>query len=741
MEVCNQNVHDELRVSPADIRSSIDVLKEGRMFINTLPGGEIPCDDQGGLGLYFADTRFLNCLELRLNNTSPVFLSRTLRDSHFSQVEMTNNEFTSNDGQQVLLQTVHLRLLRMVKDAYYQRIRVANFGSCPFVATLSIKLGTDFADIFEVRGTPREKKGSRQGSVLQRHSAAINYLGTDNIRRSVLINFSPAPSGLREEDHFIIAEYNLRLEPKAKNYIYLRVTPVVEPVTGPRKAQASAGKVQASAGPGKDLGFAGASQYLIDAYDSWKNECIRITSDNEHFNQMVNVAVTDLRALSTIYPGTGSVLEAGIPWYAAPFGRDSMIAAWQALMVNPVLARETLRYMARYQGREVNPWRDEEPGKILHEMRYGEMALSGELPHTPYYGSVDATLWFIILLAEYIRWTGETEFLDEMAEPLENALNWCREYGDMDGDGYIEYLCRSERGLVNQGWKDSWDGVIHKDGTIPEGPIALVEVQGYYYRALLDAAELYQVTGSKLKAANLRGMADDLQARFIHDFWLDRNGFVVYALDGRKKPVTTIVSNPGQCLFTGIFPAGMAGKTIERLMKPDMFSGWGIRTMSTDEAPYNPMSYHNGSVWPHDNSIIGFGMRQSGALEELRLLTDTLFEAAQFFDPMRLPELFCGFTRAGKVGPVRYPIACDPQAWSVGSVFLLLRSILGLQCRGNELRVRSPHLPHSLKLLRLENIRVGSGAVSLEFARREDQTYTSVIDTEGMARVTFEKEV
>ncbi len=733
MEVCSQNIHDELRVSPADIRSSIDVLKEGRMFINTLPGGEIPCDDQGGLGFYFADTRFLSCLELSLNDTSPVFLSRTLRDSHFSQVEMTNNEFISNDGQQVLLQTVHLRLLRMVKDDYFQRIRVANFGSCPFEATLTIKLGTDFADIFQVRGTPREKKGSWLGSKLQRYSAAINYLGTDNIRRSTLIKFSPAPASLREEDGFIFAQYVLRLEPKVKNYIYIKVTPVVEPAAGPVRKTRAGGK--------DDLGFAGAAQYLIDAYHSWKNECVRITSDNEHFNQMVNVAVTDLRALSTVYPGTGAVMEAGIPWYAAPFGRDSMIAAWQALLINPVLARETLRYMAKYQGREVNHWRDEQPGKILHEMRFGEMALSGELPHTPYYGSVDATLWFIILLAEYVRWTGEMDFLEEMSEPLENALNWCREFGDMDGDGYIEYLCRSEKGLINQGWKDSWDGVIHRDGTIPEGPIALIEVQGYYYRALLDAAELYQMAGSNLKAADLRERADQLRSRFVHDFWQNETGFALYALDRYKKPLPTIVSNPGHCLFTGILPDSLTVKVIERLMEPDMFSGWGIRTMSADEAPYNPMSYHNGSVWPHDNSIIGFGMRQSGALDELLLLTDTIFEAAQFFDHMRLPELFCGFTRAGKAGPVRYPIACDPQAWSVGSVFLLLRSILGLQCRGNELYVRSPHLPQSLKMLRLENIRVGSGTVSLEFARREQHTYTSVIGTEGMAKVIFEKEV
>ncbi len=728
MNICGLNLQDYLRVSPGDIRGSVDVLKEGRMFINSLPGGEIPCDDMGGLGLYFADTRFLSCLELRINGTEPVFLSRVLRDSHFSQVEMTNKEFTA-DGRVVSLHNIHLRLLRMVKDAFYQRIRIVNFNPCPVKLSLQIKLGADFADIFEVRGTFRSTKGSWLGAVIHRHRAAINYLGTDNIHRSTEINFYPAPTKMEEQDCFVIAEYTLKLEPKRKNYIYLKITPRVGH-TGVRTAMTQT-----------DLGFARAADFLIDSYQSWKNECIQITSDNEHFNQMVGVAVTDLRALSTTYPDGGTVLEAGIPWYAAPFGRDSLIAAWQALLVNPVLAKETLRFMARHQGQEVNPWRDEEPGKILHEMRFGEMALSGELPHTPYYGSVDSTLWFIILLADYIRWTGETGFLEEMSEPLAKALQWCEEYGDLDNDGYIEYLCRSEKGLVNQGWKDSWDGVIDRNGRIPEGPIALVEVQGYYYRALTDAAGLYRQAGQRERAEILRNKAETLQKKFLRDFWWDKAGFLIYALEGRKAPVKTVVSNPGHCLFTGILPAKQAYCVVKRLMQPDLFSGWGIRTMSAGEVAYNPMSYHNGSVWPHDNAIIGFGMRQAGALEELKQLSETLFEAARFFDHMRLPELFCGFTKHGNGGPVKYPIACDPQAWSVGSIFLMLRALLGIDCRGSELYVRDPRLPGFLRTLRLENIRVGTGIVNLEFTRKEEKTYCSVTGTEGNVKVIFEKEV
>ncbi|PKM81550.1 MAG: amylo-alpha-1,6-glucosidase [Firmicutes bacterium HGW-Firmicutes-14] len=728
MEICSINLQDKLQVSPGDIRGSVDVLKEGRMFMNSLPGGEIPCHDLGGLGLYFADTRFLSCLEISLNDTVPVFLSRTLRDSHFSQVEMTNKQFIS-DGQVIPLHSVHIRLLRMVKDALYQRIRVVNFYSCALEVTLRIRLGADFADIFEVRGTPRTAEGKWLGPVIRRHKANINYLGADNVSRSAEISFSPAPAAISKEDYFIIAEYRLKLLPKEKNYIYLKITPLV----GDRPA--------VSENLRKDLGFRKAAEYLIESYQRWKDQCLKITSDNEHFNTALKVAVTDLRALSTTYPEVGTVLEAGIPWYAAPFGRDSLIAAWQSLIVNPGLAKETLRFLARYQGKEENSWQDEEPGKILHEMRFGEMARSGELPHTPYYGSVDSTLWFIILLADYINWTGDINFFGEMAQPLAQALMWCENYGDMDDDGYIEYRCRSEKGLFNQGWKDSWDALVDKKGIIPESPFALVEVQAYYYKAMLDAAGIYEQVGQTAAAEGLRKKAEKLRENFNQDFWSVKNGFPVFALDGKKKPLTTIVSNPGHCLFTGILPAERAMRVVDRLMKPDLFSGWGIRTMSADEVPFNPMSYHNGSVWPHDNSIIGFGMRRSGKMNELKLVTDTLFEASRYFYHGRLPELFCGFTKANGVGPVKYPIACDPQAWSVGAVFLFLRAMLGIECRGSELYVRDPMLPGFLQSLSLENIRTGSGKVSLEFTKRQDKTYCSVTENEGDVKIIFEKGV
>lgn len=715
---------DKYRIVPEDIRERVEILKEGGMFMNSLPEGEITSHNTGGLGFYFSDTRFLSCLEISINGTKPIFLSRTLRDSHFAQVEMTNKEFESF-GTVVPLQTIHIRLLRAINDGFYQRIRIINFNQHTVKLNLRIKMGADFADIFEVRGTVRSSKGNPGKPVIRRQNLFLNYTGKDKIRRLTKISFHPAPSVINDEDPFVVIDYFFNLEPKKKYYIYLKIIPLV-------------GDNNVKVTPlGNDLGFTKAARHLAYTYEEWKKECLKISSNNERFDYLVRVAVTDLRALRTNYPGAGTVLEAGIPWYAAPFGRDALIASFQTLLANPSLAEETLRFMARNQGREINPWKDEHPGKIMHEMRFGEMARTGEIPHTPYYGSVDSTIWFIILLAEYVRWTGNEKFLEEMSEPFAGALEWCEKYGDIDGDGYIEYQCQSEKGLVNQGWKDSRDGVISPGGKIPEGPIALVEVQGYYYKALIDAAEIYGLVGEEKKAKNLRAKAESLQKNFLRDFWLDKKGFLAYALDGKKRSIETIVSNPGHCLFTGILPGEQSRRMIKRLMLPDLFSGWGIRTMSNKEIAYNPISYHNGSVWPHDNAIISFGMKKAMEDAPLKKLVEALYEASEHFDHMRLPELFCGFTRRGDAGPVKYPIACKLQAWSSGSIFLMLRALLGIECRGSCIYVQNPQLPRFLQTLRMENIRAGNGTAALEFTRRQDKTYCGIIETKGNVMVVF----
>jgi glycogen debranching enzyme len=596
----------------------------------------------------------------------------------------------------------------------------------------------DFADIFEVRGAQRAVRGVYDPLAVRRDGFLFSYVGRDQIRRSTFIAFSPFPDRIWAEGGHGIAEFELNLLPQKRRYIFVQVTPFIERREGEVQPPGSSGYWPGS--PGDDnieIAFPRASYDLAKSYSEWRRECTSFTSDNSHFNQMVGRAVTDLRALMTDYTGMGRIVDAGIPWYAAPFGRDALIASWQTLILNPKIAKDSLRFLAGYQGQKVDSWREERPGKIFHEIRRGEMACAREVPHTPYYGSVDATLWFIILLAEVYYWTGDRDFLEELAGPLYKCLDWYREYGDLDGDGYVEYLRESEHGLTNQGWKDSWDGVVDQDGSIPRGPLALVEVQAYLYLALRYAADLMFVLGDYREGARLTQEASRVRDQFLRDFWMQEEGFLAFCLDYKKRPLKTIVSNPGQCLFTGILPAPQAERVAQRLFEPDLYSGWGIRTMSAAEKAYNPMSYHNGSVWPHDNAIIAQGLRhyEQFALLE-RLLTD-IYEAALFFPYYRLPELFCGFARREVGGPVRYPTSCDPQAWAVGSVFLFLRAMLGLSCRGNEILVGKPFLPEWLSELYVQNLVVGSGHVELEFARSRGKTFCNVIRCEGEVKVVI----
>jgi glycogen debranching enzyme len=424
-----------------------------------------------------------------------------------------------------------------------------------------------------------------------------------------------------------------------------------------------------------------------------------------------------------------------------PFGRDSLITCLQAMIVQPSIAQGTLRFLARWQGTEVNDWRDEEPGKILHEVRQGQLANLGQVPHTPYYGTVDATPLFIVLLAEYERWTGDTALADELWEAMERALGWIERFGDLDGDGFVEYLCRSPKGLIVQGWKDSHDSVVHLDGRLASGPIALVEVQGYVYHAKRMAARLYRSRGLRAAADRLEGEAADLKARFNRDFFLDDANYFAMALDGDKQLVRTIASNPGHGLWSGIIADEHAVAMANWLMAPDMFSGWGIRTISNEMRAFNPMSYHNGTVWPHDNAIIAKGLAGYGFKKEACQILLALFEASWHFPYYRLPELFCGFTRGGELDvPVRYPVACSPQAWSAGGAFMMLQAVLGIEADGanNLLHIREPMLPHTLEYLDLTHLRVGASQIDLRFTRRRDVTGCEVLRKEGPLRVMIE---
>jgi glycogen debranching enzyme len=712
----------DLRIVPRDFQACFEALKEGELFLTTLPDGEIPDGNLGGLGFYYYDTRFLSCFENTLAGHKLVLLSSTNRRGHFGQIELTNPEIVLPGGENIPLQSIHLRLLRVVKGSFYQRLRLINFNEFPVTMGYSMSLAADFVDIFEVRGTTRPRRGYYHEGEKNKDTVTLSYQGLDGVRRFTEIVFEPPPVEINiVEKNKAVVNFQLYLPPQKKVYLSLRVTPYI----GERTRSNPASPV---------IGFSSAAIDQSKNHREWKEKCTSYISDNQVFNQIINRAVSDLRSLYTTR-AEGSVVEAGIPWFAAPFGRDALITSWQTLALNPDLAKKSLRYLACYQGKKIDQFNEERPGKIMHELRYGEMTACGESVHNPYFGSVDSTLLFVILLAEVYNWTGDRSLIEDLKGALLGCLKWCRKYGDLDGDGYIEYLSESPCGLVNQGWKDSWNGVIDSDGKLPSGPIALVEVQAYCYKALQGAAGVLEALGDKEKALELRKRAARLQEQFLRDFWVPGEDYLVFALNGDKRPVKTVVSNMGHCLFTGILPADKALKVTRRLFQADMYSGWGVRTMSTREKAYNPMSYHNGSVWPHDNSIIAGGLRKYNLLTHLEQLFSGIYESSLYFPYHRLPELFCGFTRRPIGGPVRYPIACDPQAWAVGSTFLFLQSSLGLSSTPEGLMISKPQLPTWLNSLLVENLRVGGGKVDVEFTRSRGRTYCQLLRKEGDVRV------
>ncbi|NLK51818.1 MAG: amylo-alpha-1,6-glucosidase [Syntrophomonadaceae bacterium] len=709
-----------------------EVLKDDELFITSEANGEISAGNQAGLGLYYQDTRFLSCLRIWLEGQSAAFLSSSVRESHFAQFELTNPELQKESGL-IPAQSLHIRALRVLEGEFLQRLRLINFNPFILHLRLEIELAADFLDIFEIRGWSRAQRGEYYDPAPLEDGVLFGYQGLDKIQRFTQASFYPYPNEVNVTGNGARVVFNLRLPQDKKVYLYMQIKPFItdkpetEVIPAVRKNRSMLNNTFRKSGKNK----------MLD-YQKWKEDCTVFTSSNLFLTQMLQRTITDIYALRTTYPGMGTTIQAGIPWYAAPFGRDALITGWQTFLVNPSLAKEVLYFLAAFQGQEVNAWRDEEPGKILHELRRGELSSCQEIPHTPYYGSVDATPWFIILLSEICRWTGDRALLEELKDNLSAALEWCQKYGDLDGDGFIEYLCHSDQGLVSQGWKDSWDGVIDLEGNIPAGPIALVEVQAYYYLALVRAAELFKDLGDNKRAEKLELQAKDLQQKFLEFFWREEDQFLVFALDGNKRSVITPVSNAGHCLFTGILPEEQAQIVARRLFKSDMYSGWGIRTMSKAVKPYNPMSYHNGSVWPHDNAIIAAGLRRTQHFELLQRLTTNMFEAAMFFPYHRLPELFCGFTRRDEGGPVLYPTACNPQAWAVGTIPFFVQTMLGISCNHQEVHIKNPFLPRWIDDIVVSNLKVGTGKVDLEFTRKGKRTYCGVLDTVGKVKVIIE---
>ena len=697
--------------------------KEGDMFLCADAEGNLDAEQATGAGFYWRDTRYLSDFMLQVDGHAPLLLSTSADRAFDSHVDLANQDLLEEDGSVSAVQgTVNIRRTRVIDGRLFERIRVKNYNAAAVDLTIRLTFGTDFADIFEVRGLKRATRGKMARPKADRRSAAFAYAGEDGVFRETRIVFELEPTEVVVDDAQVVAEWHLRLEPTQTEMIALTVEP----------------RAAGSAPP--ERSFDVVMHDLRRSYEAWERSCTRVWTDNELYNSLLSRGTRDLRALLTP-TRHGNLVAAGIPWFVAPFGRDALLTCHQTLMLNPDLTRATLEVLAAFQADEVDEWRDAEPGKILHELRQGELAGAGVIPHTPYYGSIDSTPLWLLLLGTYYRWTGDLEFCAKLLPNAERALDWIANYGDTDGDGFLEYQRSSPRGLVNQGWKDSHDSVGHVDGKLAEGPIALAEVQGYVYLAKLRIAEVFEAVGDGARAASLRQEAADLRAAFNQRFWVESEQFYAMALDGEKRQVAAISSNPAHGLYCGIVDPDKAGPMARRLLAPDMFSGWGVRTLSKSAAAYNPMSYHNGSIWPHDNAIIGAGLKRYGFAKATNRLATAMFEMAVTVDDMRLPELFCGFTRRSPNRPVAYPVACSPQAWAAGAPFLLLQAMLGISADApaNTINVNKPHLPGWLNTVELHDLRVGSSTVSIVFQRHGEMTGFSLLGKDGDIRVLMEE--
>jgi glycogen debranching enzyme len=712
-------------VSPVlitDLASKTLAVKEGDAFLYSDLEGNLEQEADYGLGLYSKDTRFLSRFRLTINGRAPVLLSSSSERGYMSHVDLTNPDLYDEKVLAVPQQTLNIRRIRAISGRLFERVRMKNYNPFPVTIDVEFAFGADFADIFEVRGMTRD--GSRPPAAPKVEDGRIDFVyeGRDGVRRITRIEFGARADRIDVDDLEATATFRVHLGPYQTKLIGLSVDPIIED------------------GRPSSVDFDHAVHELRRSYEEWERESTQVVTDNELFNELLDRSLRDLRALYTQSDG-GAVLAAGIPWYVAVFGRDSLIASHQLLMVNIRPARDALELLAAKQGTIEDDWRDEEPGKILHEIRQGELARAGLIPHSPYYGSVDATPWFVLLYAQHFRWTGDLAFAEKLLPAAQAALDWIDDYGDLDGDGFVEYLSRSPRGIKNQGWKDSYDSVVHADGRLAEPPIALCEVQAYVYLAKQRMGDVYRALGRDDDARRLEDEAAALRARFNEAFWMGDEKYFAQALDADKRQVRTITSNPGHALYCGIVDDEKAVPLAKRLLSPDMFSGWGIRTMSKAAAAYNPMSYHNGSVWPHDNALIAAGLKRYGMARSTNRVATALFDAAVNADYMRLPELFCGFTRRTPNRPVSYPVACSPQAWAAGSPFLMLQAMLGISARAHQnlLTVNLPHLPTWLNTVEVRNLAVGDSRISVVFRREGEITSFSLLSREGDVRVVMEE--
>jgi glycogen debranching enzyme len=692
------------------------VLKLDDTFCLCDPQGDLVPTGLGELGLYHEDTRYLSRMELRLGEVRPLYLSSTVRQGNdLMLADLTNPDIAQEDGTVVPRGTVHVHRARFLwRGACHERVRLANHGLQPLRVSLAFLFAADYADIFEVRGRRRERRGSLLEPRLEPSAVVLGYRGLDGELRRTRVDFEPAP----RERTAGRARFELRLDPQGTVAVDVAVT--CEPGGAPRLP----------------LRFDEARDASESAQADRRQGRCRVETSSEAFNDWLERSSADLRMMMTD-TAHGPYPYAGVPWYSTVFGRDGIITALEVLWMDPHVARGVLANLAALQATDTSEARDSEPGKILHELRRGEMAALGEVPFGRYYGSVDATPLFVMLAGAYFERTADLEFTRRLWPHLELALGWMDRYGDLDGDGFLEYARRSSNGLAQQGWKDSHDSVFHDDGRMADAPIALCEVQAYAYAARLGAAAIAQALGDPSRAGRLRDQAEALRSSFEERFWSDEIGTYALALDGDKRRCLVRSSNAGHALLAGIASPEHARRAAGTLLDDLSFSGWGVRTLSAAELRYNPMSYHNGSIWPHDNALVAAGLARYGLKREACRILGAMFEASTRLELHRLPELFCGFKRRAGDGPTLYPVACAPQAWAAGAVFLLLQAALGIRVEAAARRVElhDALLPEFLDTVTIEGLAVGDGSVDLVLQRHEDDVGVHVARRRGEVSV------
>lgn len=705
------------------------VLRENDIFVVSDEAGNMAQGQK--LGLYYHDTRYLSVYHLMLNGQVPILLASSCELNFMASMQFTNLPIPQSGEPDIRRSTISLRCNRVVENGMLERIEITNYDRSPVTVQLTLVLGADFRDMLDVRGVPDAKRGALNAPEWNGDLLTFSYTGLDNQDRYTRITFDMPPTSIRLESpenmavgqlaHFtweVLLPHN---QPWAVTLLIAPDGPAAPPLRVPNLDDTVHHLYQEYAEWGTRWDVLtndpmGDYQEYSDPQTRWV-----VQTDNPLFDRLLQRSLADLRMLSQPEQG-GWLLVAGLPWFAAPFGRDALIAALQTLSCKPEIAVGTLHALAQHQGQKEDRRCDEQPGKILHELRCGEMTALGQVPFDPSYQSIDATPLFLLLAAETMRWLGDQRLFDQLEPHIHAALDWIDQYGDVDHDGYVEY--HTGAGVIgdlrHKSWRDYDNALQWPDGEYPAGPIAPAEVQGYVYAAKQGLSAVFARRGNTALAERLAREAADLKSRFNRDFWVDEKAFFAQALDGDKRPIVTVTSNPGHCLYTGLVDAKHHRLVVKRLLGDDMKSGWGIRTTSTLERSFNPMSYHNGSIWPHDNGIIAAGLMRYGySVEALQLMTEIIAAATQF-RYQRLPEFYYGFERNRRyyTSLVEHPASCSPQAWSAGTLIHLLQAMLGLEpdaTRG-QLRLR-PHFPIGLNRVQIRNLRVGEATLDLLFSR------------------------